>query len=102
MKISFDWLAELVSTSWTAAETARRLTELGFPVDHISSTGVTVSRVISVKILEVQKHPNADRLQVARVTDGRGEKSIVCGASNIAAGQVVPLALPGAKLEGGM
>lgn len=102
MKISFNWLKELVDIPWSPAETAEKLAQLGFPAESVTTTGVQVSNVISVKILSVSRHPNADRLQIAQVTDGKEDRTIVCGAPNIAVGQVVPCALPGAKLPGGI
>ncbi|MCB4756910.1 MAG: phenylalanine--tRNA ligase subunit beta [Elusimicrobia bacterium] len=102
MKISWNWLNELVDIPWGPEETAEKIMLLGFPLENLQKTGVQATNVISVKILSVTKHPNADRLTVVTVTDGRKERTIVCGASNVAAGQVVPLALPGAKLQGGL
>src|SRR2546422_3143553 len=51
--------------------------------------------------LSSEKHPNADKLSVCRVTDGTGERQIVCGAKNYKVGDKVPLALPGAVMAGG-
>ena len=53
------------------------------------------------KVLSVEKHPDADRLSVCQVDAGGGERTIVCGAPNVAAGQTVPVALPGAVMPGG-
>ncbi len=102
MKVSFNWLKELVELPWSVEETAGKLAELGFPVESIATVGVSVSNVVSVKIVSVARHPNADRLQIAQVTDGKNERTIVCGAPNIAVGQIVPCAMPGAKLPGGI
>jgi phenylalanyl-tRNA synthetase beta chain len=55
--------------------------------------------IISAKVLAVEKHPNADRLQVVRLTDGTKEiYPVVCGAFNFKAGDIVALALPGATI----
>lgn len=54
------------------------------------------------EILEINKHPNADKLQVVRVKIGKGEIQVVCGAWNIQVGDKVPVALVGAKLPGGL
>ena len=58
--------------------------------------------VVVGKILEINKHPNADRLQVTKTDIGGEILQIVCGASNIAVGQKIPVALVGAKLPGGL
>ncbi|NCN25470.1 hypothetical protein COT94_02185 [Candidatus Falkowbacteria bacterium CG10_big_fil_rev_8_21_14_0_10_37_14] len=71
---------------------------------------ILVSRLVSrysnvtvAKILELAKHPNADRLQLVKVDAGKyGQLDIVCGANNIAVGQKVPLALVGCRLTNGM
>lgn len=102
MKLSYAWLKELVDLPWTPEETADRLASLGFPVERIHRTGVHATGLKVVKILAVEKHPNADRLRLATVTDGTETKVIVCGAPNIAPDQVVPLATPGARLPGGV
>ncbi len=59
--------------------------------------------VVVGKIIEISKHPNADRLQIAKVNVGTGhDLSVVCGASNIVVGQKVPVALVGAILLNGI
>lgn len=102
MKVSVNWLRELVDLPWTDDQLPEKLASLGFPVESVHRIGVQATGVIAVKILSVDKHPNADRLRIAKVTDGRSERTIVCGAPNIAPGQTVPLATPGAKLPGGV
>ena len=102
MKISFNWLKELVDLPWPAEALPEKLASLGFPVESVERKGVSATGVIAVKILAVDKHPNADRLRIAKVTDGTSERTIVCGAPNIEPGQTVPLATPGAKLPGGI
>ena len=56
--------------------------------------------IVIGKIVEIEKHPNADRLQVTKTDIGKEVLQIVCGAPNIAVGQMVPVALVGAKLPG--
>jgi phenylalanyl-tRNA synthetase beta chain len=102
VKISRNWLADYVDFPWPAEQIPDKLAQLGFPVASTETTGVQAKGVIAVKILTVEKHPNADRLRIAKVTDGKTERTIVCGAPNIAAGQTVPCAIPGAKLPGGI
>src|SRR5690606_462177 len=62
-----------------------------------STDGLVIGRVLAA-----EKHPNADRLKVCKVDTGDGERTIVCGAPNVAAGQTVMVALPGAELPGGV
>src|SRR5204863_666424 len=69
-----------------------RIAHVGAP----SAQGFVVGRVVSA-----EKHPNADRLSVCEVDTGDGNRTIVCGAPNVAAGQTVPVALPGATMPGG-
>ncbi len=102
MKISINWLKELLPLKATEEQLAGKLSALGFPIESVAHTGLSVKNVVAAKILTVDKHPNADRLQIAKVNDGKGERQIVCGAPNIAPGQIVPLALPGAQLKGGL
>jgi phenylalanyl-tRNA synthetase beta chain len=102
MKISVNWLKELFPFKWTEQQLADKLGALGFPIESLTHTGMNTDNVVAARILSVDKHPNADRLQIAKVHDGKGERQIVCGAPNIAPGQVVPLALPGAIVKGGL
>lgn len=101
MKILWSWLNELIALPWSPEETAEKLTMLGFPLEALRTTGASATDVIAAKIVTVEKHPNADRLSVARVHDGKSERVVVCGAPNIAPGQIVPLAVPGARLGDG-
>lgn len=102
MKYSLSWLKDLAGFNWPIELLSEKLAELGFPVESIHQTGVSIPNVVSAKILSVEKHPNADRLSVTQVDDGTGGRIVVCGATNIAAGQVVPLARPGAVLPNGI
>src|SRR5258708_20146302 len=98
MKASFSWIKEWAELPWSASATAEKLIELGFLVEHMERTGVQAEGIVVAQIKSVEKHPNADRLRLAQVTDGTGERTIVCGAPNISPGQVVPLAFPAPHL----
>ncbi len=101
MKISYRWLQEFVPVDLSPAELAEQLTMIGLPVDDIEDTRERFANVVVGKIEEIRKHPQADLLSLCRVTTGSASLSIVCGATNIAPGDKVPVALPGTKLPGG-
>ncbi|MEO5704382.1 MAG: phenylalanine--tRNA ligase subunit beta [Candidatus Limnocylindrales bacterium] len=101
MKVPLSWLRELVAFDLTPEQLAERLTLLGMEVKGIDRRGTDWANVVVGELLAVEKHPRADRLSLTRVTTGSGEPlEIVCGATNIAVGQRVPVALPGAVLPG--
>jgi phenylalanyl-tRNA synthetase beta chain len=99
MKVSYNWLKKFVDFDLSAWELAKMLTSIGVETSVISSPAAW-SGVITAQVLDVQKHPNADKLSLCKVTDGQNQYSIVCGAKNIAAGQIVPLSKIGAVLPG--
>src|SRR2546427_8091835 len=102
MRVPLSWLADYVDLDLTPEQLADRLTRLGMEVKGIERWGADWQNVVVGELLNVARHPNADRLSLATVTVGGGEPlSIVCGATNIAPGQRVPVALPGAVLPGG-
>ena len=101
MRVPLSWLREFVEFDFTPEQLAERLTLLGMEVKKIEQWGADWRNVVVGELLAVDKHPRADRLSLTRVTIGDGEPlEIVCGATNIAAGQRVPVALPGAVLPG--
>src|SRR4051812_40631381 len=102
MRISLAWLADYVDVELSPEALAERLTLLGMEVKGIERWGAEWRNVVVGELLSVEKHPNADRLSLTRVRVGDGDEplEIVCGATNIAAGQRVPVALPGAVLPG--
>jgi len=101
MRVPLSWLREFVDVDLTAEALAERLTLLGMEVKGVERWGSAWRNVVVGELLAVERHPRADRLSLTRVTVGDGEPlEIVCGATNIAAGQRVPVALPGAVLPG--
>lgn len=101
MRVPLSWLREFVSFDLTPEQLAERLTLLGMEVKGIERRGTEWANVVVGELLAVEKHPRADRLSLTRVNTGSGEiLEIVCGATNIAPGQRVPVALPGAVLPG--
>ena len=102
MKVPYSWLADWVDIPWAAAELGSRLTLAGFELDGLEPAAPAFSGVIVAEILSAERHPQADKLQVCRVSVGSGEPvQIVCGAANARAGLKSALAVVGAKLPGG-
>jgi phenylalanyl-tRNA synthetase beta chain len=101
MRVPLSWLREYVDVQQTPEQLAERLTLLGMEVKGIEAWGAEWRSVVVGELLTVEKHPYADRLHLTTVNVGSGEPlHIVCGAHNIAPGQRVPVALPGAVLPG--
>lgn len=98
MKVTLNWLKQYVDFDWSPEELAERLTMLGIEVEGIQKIGGAFEGVVVALVITRDKHPNADKLSLCRVNDGRGERQIVCGAQNFQAGDKVPLVLPGATL----
>lgn len=103
MKIPYSWLAEFVDLEGIDPyETANRLAMIGTEIESVDRAEPAFENVITARIEDIRKHPNADQLSICDVYTGREHLEIVCGAKNIKSGDVVPLALVGAKLSGGL
>ena len=102
MRVPLSWLREYVDFEMSPDELREELTVRGMEVTAVGVSGADWSDVVVGRLLEVSRHPNADTLWVTRViTEEGGEPlEIVCGAQNIAPGQLVPVGLPGATLPG--
>ncbi len=96
MKVTIKWLKEYVDFDLSPQELGETLTMAGLEVESI--THLTHDKIVSAKVESVRAHPNADRLSLCSVTDGGETHEIVCGATNMKTGDMVVLALPGAKL----
>lgn len=79
-------------------ELVNKMNMHGLPVDEIIEKKSNISNVYVAKILDIQQHPNADKLSLCKVTDGKNIYSVVCGAKNIKINDIVPLAIEGATL----
>ncbi|MCX7905644.1 MAG: phenylalanine--tRNA ligase subunit beta [Elusimicrobiales bacterium] len=99
MKIVYSWLCEYFESKPDIDFLVTTLKKLGFGVESIQKIGPDCRGVVTAKVLEVKKHPNADRLKVCRVSTGSEEYEVVCGASNVKEGIIVPFATVGAKLK---
>jgi phenylalanyl-tRNA synthetase beta chain len=104
MRVPLSWLRELVDVDDTPERLADRLTVLGMEVSAIARIGADWQNVVVGELTEVAPHPGSNRLSLTRVRvsphTSEDELAIVCGATNIRAGQRVPVALPGAVLPG--
>jgi len=103
MRVPLEWLRLYCSPELDARAVAQRLELTGTEVGAIVRHGVGApERFVVGRVLEAVQHPNADRLRVCTVDVGEGEPStIVCGAPNVAAGQTVAVARPGAVMPDG-
>ena len=102
MRAPLSWLREYVDIALSPRELADELTMRGMEVERIEVAGAEWTDVVVGRLLDVQRHPNADTLWLTRVDVGPagGELEVVCGAQNIERGQLVPTALVGAVLPG--
>ncbi len=101
MKFSENWLRTWINPALTSAELSHQLTMAGLEVEALEPVAPVFSNVVVGEVLEVVKHPNADRLNVCQVNIGEAQPlTIVCGAANVAVGVRVPCARIGAVLPG--
>jgi phenylalanyl-tRNA synthetase beta chain len=102
MKISYNWLKQFIKIDWDAEKTGNLLTDLGLEIEGIEtfeSVPGGLKGIVVGHVLECDQHPNADRLKITKVDLGNGEVvQIVCGASNVAKDQKVPVATIGTLL----
>src|SRR4051812_8363029 len=102
MQFSEKWLRTMVDPKMTSDELAHLLTMSGLEVEEVEPVAPPFTNVVVGEVLEVARHPNADRLNVCTVNVGSGTHlNIVCGASNVRPGLKVPCAQVGAVLPPG-
>jgi phenylalanyl-tRNA synthetase beta chain len=104
MRVPLNWLREYCSPDLDTAQIEERLTMTGTKVETILHQGVpSIEHFVVGRVLTVVAHPKADRLRVCEVDVGADAPAgIVCGAPNVAGGQTVAVALPGATMPDGM
>jgi phenylalanyl-tRNA synthetase beta chain len=102
MKISYNWLKQFIKTDWTSEQTSELLTDLGLEVEVVEkyeSVKGGLKGVVVGHVLTCEQHPDADRLKLTTINIGsEAPIQVVCGASNVAAGQKVPVATIGTVL----
>jgi phenylalanyl-tRNA synthetase beta chain len=99
MKLPLSWMRDFVSVDAPVEEISRRLSYAGLVVENVEKLTPGFAGVFAARVLNVEKHPNADRLNLCDVDAGqKGQFKVVCGAPNVKAGMMAPLALVGAQL----
>ena len=102
MKAPLSWLKEFVEIDCSPVELEEKLFSCGFEVEETIYVGKQIDKIVTCKILSIDKHPNADKLSVTKVDAGKyGELQIVTSAKNIFVGAIVPVAVDGATLANG-
>src|SRR5690606_31241992 len=103
MLVSLNWLKQYVNIDGiTPEELAEKVTKSGIEVESIVTMKDKISNVVVGYVKSCEQHPNADKLNLCQVDVGDEVLQIICGAPNVAAGQKVAVAKPGARLPGGM
>ncbi|WP_027626878.1 phenylalanine--tRNA ligase subunit beta [Clostridium lundense] len=103
MKVPVKWLKDYVNIDISAQELGDRLTLSGSKVEEVISSGDDIQNVVTAKIEEIKPHPDAEKLVVCQVNVGKEELiQIVTGANNMKEGDIVPAALHGSTLPGGV
>lgn len=103
MKVLLSWLREFAPLEGDAGDIADQLTQLGMELESVSTIGSGLDGVVVAEVLEVRPHPDADRIRLVDVDAGDGAPlQVCCGASNMAAGDLVPLATVGTVMPDGM
>ncbi len=102
MKISFNWLKELIDFNKTPAEISDILRQVGIEVANITDLSIGWDKIVIADILDVRKHPDADKLSLCDVNDSVNQYTIVCGAPNVCSGKKGVFALTGSVLPTGL
>ena len=102
MKISYNWIKDFVDIDIPVEELAEKLSTSGFEVEEYEFQNKHLHDVYVGKITKIEKHPEADRLQVCQVDVGNKKVQIITSATNVFEGAVVPVALDGADLVNGV
>ena len=102
MKASLEWLQEYSDIDVNCLELGDILTMTGSKVEEVIQTGTDIKNVVVGKILEIEKHPNADKLVITKVDVGNEVIQIVTGAKNVKVNDIIPVAKDGAELPNGV
>lgn len=100
MNVTYNWLKEFVDFDLSPDQLADLLTMLGLEVEAMEKLGEGLDDVVVARVEEKRQHPNADKLSLCRVNNGKEILDVVCGAQNFKQGDTVVLAQIGATLPG--
>ncbi|UOB19865.1 phenylalanine--tRNA ligase subunit beta [Macrococcus armenti] len=102
MLVSKEWLDDYVKVDVPVETLAEKITRSGIEIEEIIDLTKDIKNLVVGYVESIEKHPDADKLNVCQVNVGDEVKQIVCGAPNVAAGQTVIVCLPGGRLPGGI
>jgi len=102
MQIPEQWLRSMANPPLSTEALSHLLTMGGLEVEHCAPVAPSSVGVVAARVVSVERHPGADKLAVCKVDAGGGTLQVVCGAPNVRAGLLAPLATIGAKLPGGI
>ena len=103
MKVLLSWLQEFAPIEGDPAELGEHLSDLGLAVEELTHLGEGLDGIVVARVLETRPHPEADRIHLVDVDAGDGEAlQVCCGAFNMSAGDLVPLATVGSVMPDGM
>ncbi len=102
MKLSMEWLSDFTPLDMDARTLCEEMTMSGSKVESLVELGADIQHVVTARIGRVSPHPNADKLVICDVETGRETVQVVTGATNVFEGAIVPVALPGSGLPGGV
>lgn len=102
MLVSKEWLDDYVKVDVPVETLAEKITRSGIEIEEIIDFTKDIKNLVVGYVESIEKHPDADKLNVCQVNVGDEVKQIVCGAPNVAAGQTVIVCLPGGRLPGGI
>ena len=98
MKFTIDWLKEHLETKATDTEIINKLTAIGLEVEEVVDAAALYGDFIIGEVVKEEKHPNADKLKICKVTIGNKIVDVVCGAPNVTKGMKAVYAPPGSTI----
>ena len=103
MQVSIKWLHDYIDFTETSDELADKLTMAGIPVENVVHAGEGLEKVVTGKVESIERHPDSDHMFITQMNVGQPELvQIVTGAQNVKQGDIVPVAMIGAKLPNGL